>query len=462
MKIQYMLLLLVLVLVSSSCSESWLEPEPQTSIETEKAIQSVTDAQYALNGIYNTMQSYEYYGARMTYYGDVTGEDAQAVSNTKRSADYYMFQYNKDNAPSSLWRLPYRVIRLCNNVLAADDKYLTSDLKGQALAIRALALFDVNRVYGYPYQKDNGASLGGVIVLKAPSYKEKPRRSTVEQCYGQIIGDLTDAIALLDNKANPGRVTKYAAEALLARAYLYKGDYQNAFTLAEQAITDAQTAKHRLWTNAEYALGWSSGLDTEVLFKIVNTSTDNAGNESVANLYHEKGYKDIKPSDDFRDLMKLDAKDVRNILLGKIYYLKYQGNSTDEDWRGADIPVVRLSEVYLIAAEAAVNLPDRNDKALFYLNAIVTRANPEKVIAGTVTVNQVLTERRKELMGEGHRFFDAMRLGLTIERKGKSHLTALIPESRSYNWNYFKIVLPVPKSELEANENMRDQQNPGY
>lgn len=464
MKNRYLLTCtLAVTLFASSCNNSWLDVEPTTAVETEKAIENSTDAEYALNGIYNTMQNYEYYGARMVYYGDVTGEDAQAYSNTKRCADFYMLQYNKDNAPSSLWKFPYKVIRLANNIISAKPEALNNNILGQALALRALALFDVTKVYGIPYTKDGGKSWGGVILLQAPRYDLKPRRNTVAECYTQIIDDLSKAIQLLDNKANPGKINQAAAKTLLARAYLYKGDYENALTMAEDAISSAEKIGYRLWKNEEYLAGWKDKLDIEVMFKIVNTATDNAGNESLGSLYHDKGYKDIILSDDYITLMKTDTKDVRYGLIEGKYYRKYLGNGTDEDFRCSDIPVLRLSEAYLTAAEAAVKQASpNNDKALTYLNAIVKRANPAKSVTGTVTLDMVLTERRKELMGEGHRAFDALRNGLTIDRKGKSHLSALTAAARKFNWDYYKIVLPIPKSEMDANENMRDQQNAGY
>lgn len=444
------------LLTLNGCGDNWMDLESSTSVSTDNAIMSESDAESAINGIYNAMQSYEYYGARMTYYADVTGEDAQAESSTKRSANYYTFSYNKDNAPSSFWNLPYYVIRLANNILSANPDYISDDMKGQALAIRALAHFDVTRVYGYPYTKNNGESWGAVLVLNRPAHNTKPRRNTVSECYAQIITDLKDAIPLLSKKKNSGKINQIAAKALLARVYLYQGDNTNALKMAEEVLADAQTAGYQLWTNEEYAAAWGNGSEKEILFKIINTATDNAGNESVGNLYHEKGYKDIIPSDDFKTLLKADSKDVRLALLGSKYYLKYQGNSSDEDWRAADVPIIRLSEVYLIAAEAAVKEQD-NAKALTYINEIVKRANPDNSVSGTVTIDQVLTERRKELMGEGHRLFDAMRNNVTIERLGESHFS-----KQTIKIDDFKIILPIPKREMEANENMRDQQNPGY
>ena len=92
----------------------------------------------------------------------------------------------------------------------------------------------------------------------------------------------------------------------------------------------------------------------------------------------------------------------------KIFIGKYPGKAAYKDMRSNDIPVIRLAEVYLNAAEAAFKL---NDKATAqtYLNAIVKRANNSKSVAlADVTLERILLERAKELVGEGHRFFDSL------------------------------------------------------
>ena len=87
-----------------------------------------------------------------------------------------------------------------------------------------------------------------------------------------------------------------------------------------------------------------------------------------------------------------------------VFLNKYPADGLS-DLRYNNVPLVRLSEVYLNAAEAAAKLGNQNDKAVEYLDAIVKRANPNKTVKGTtVTVDRVLLERRKELIGEGHRF----------------------------------------------------------
>ncbi len=140
-----------------------------------------------------------------------------------------------------------------------------------------------------------------------------------------------------------------------------------------------------------------------------------------------------------------------------------------------NIKVLRLSETYLIAAEAAARLGD-NVNAVKYLDPIVKRGDATQTVAGTVvTLDRVLLERRIELIGEGHRFFDAIRNGKTITRTTTTytapsagtgavtvHLPTIMPEAWSFNWDYYKVVLAIPKGEMDANENIRNQQNPGY
>ena len=86
--LKYLFISSVLFFVSS-CGNDWLDLDPSTSIDTETSIKILSDVEFTLNGIYSTMQSSDAYSGRLVYYGDVTGDDMQAVSSTKRVADYY-------------------------------------------------------------------------------------------------------------------------------------------------------------------------------------------------------------------------------------------------------------------------------------------------------------------------------------------------------------------------------------
>lgn len=434
----------------------------------------------------DVMRSTNYYSGRMIYYGDVTGDDTQSIKTGKRTTSYYMLDYTKDSGPSSHWSYAYKIIQNCNIILSQidgldvseDDTEYFNDLKGQTLALRGFALFDLTRFFGYPYAKDGGASLGVPIVTEVSNTENKPSRNTVAQCYEAIIKDLKEGADLLDEEFNKGKINKWAAMLLLSRAYLYMEDNQNALITAEAAIAGAEKNKYRLWTNDEYGTIWGTDFASsdpgEVLFELVNLTVDGVGKESVAYLCWQAGYDDYCLTSSFYELMQEDPDDVRNQAYTVVpktkraYIAKYQPQS-GKAVEDSNIPVLRLSELYLIAAEAAVKL-NNNDKAVKYLDAIVSRANPEKTVQGkTVTLDDVLLERRKELFGEGHRFFDALRNHQTIVRKEStkefpeiaetSHLK-MVDESVSFDWNYYRVVLPIPKAEMNSNPNM--QQNPTY
>lgn len=475
------LLPVLLVFALPSCSNDWLDLEPEKQIETSASIKNLSSANACIIGIYDALQNYEYYGARMTYYGDVIGDDMQSNGDTKRCASFYRYAYTAENAPRSLWEFPYNTIRLANNVLAAIDKIeiiesekaKRDDIKGQALFLRALAYFDITKVYGYPYAKDNGASWGAALITTPTEFSQKPKRNTVAECYNNlIIPDLENAANLLSgtkSDASNGKINKWGAKLLLSRAYLYKGDYVNALKTAEDCIEGAEKAKYALSKNANYYSDWMTPFNSESLFELVNLITDNAGNDGVPYLMWDKGYDDIIITRSFYDVLAADKNDVRLLLTTKgtkkpsgksynCYILKY---ANDSDIKSSNIVILRLSEAYLNAAEAAVKTSN-NTKAVKYLKAIVERANPAKTVMGTVTLDQVLLERRKELFGEGHRAFDLLRNGLTIKRVGSGHSAVLPSDAKSIDWNNFKIVLPVPKYEMDANPQMADQQNPGW
>ena len=480
MKVTKYIYLSFALLTATSCGNDWLDLEPSTSVETETSINVLSDIEFTLNGIYSIMKHPYAYSGRLVYYGDVTGDDMQAVSSTKRTGNYYRFNFTKDSGPSTHWSYPYSIIQSCNLILNNVDKISVDsgeeayrdDLKGQALAIRGMALFDLTRIYGYPYLKDWGTSLGVPIVKTTSTIDSKPARNTVAECYAEIISDLESSTQLLSGKFNKGKFNRWAAMTLLSRVYLYKGENDKALKMAEEAIKGAEKNKFALWTTEEYPTAWgndaSASKPGEVLFEMVNLTTDSPGKESMGYLSSYNGYDDLCVTVSFYHLLKQDPKDVRLKLLSfdKTYYAyvnKYQPQE-GENIADANIPLIRLSEAYLNAAEAAVKEGD-NATAVKYLNPIVQRANPANSVEDKVlTLDDVLNERRKELVGEGHRMYDLMRNGLPVKRVSETdkaisktkHNTSYM----EYDWNFFRIVLPIPKAEIDTNPNI--QQNPGY
>ena len=123
--------------------------------------------------------------------------------------------------------------------------------------------------------------------------------------------------------------------------------------------------------------------------------------------------------------------------------------------------ILRLTEAYLIAAEGALKGTTGVTQASYYLNTIRKRANPS-VSDVTATDLLIQNERRKEFIGEGHRFFDQMRLGNSIIRKDSDGynfaVSAGCPET--ITWDYNRIVLPISHTERQIYPNLK--QNPGY
>ena len=163
--------------------------------------------------------------------------------------------------------------------------------------------------------------------------------------------------------------------------------------------------------------------------------------------------------------MNEDPKDVRLGLLqtdseGKKRFInKYPGRA------GAiavnNIRVIRLSDVYLMAAEAALRKSSIDQTtADNCLNDIVKRANPNAPKV-TATIDLILKERRKELVMEGHRLHDILRLGLSVTRTGGDHFLNKV-DLVTVTWDDYRSIMPIPQAEIDANPNIRDQQNPGY
>ena len=480
MKLLKYILISLASLSLSSCMNDWLTVEPSTAVETQTSVKSVAEVDFSLNGIYNIMRDPYAYSGRLVYYGDVTGDDMMAQSTSKRSGSYYRFAFTKDNGPDSHWSYLYSIIQNCNATLenigklsiSDDDKEDADNYRGQLLAIRGMAYFDLVKIFGYPYTKDNGASLGVPIVLNTTGIDAKPSRNTVAECYTQIIKDLEDAVSLLSTDYNKGKINKFAAMGLLSRVYLYHNDNQKAFDMAASTISEAEAKGYALWTNAEYPTAWandhSSSNKGEVLFELVIPTDEGLGKETMGYLSSKDGYDDVQITVSFYHLLKQDPDDVRLKLLVNdskkyMFVYKYQPQG-DKIIQDANIPLIRLSETYLNAAEAAVKLGNNAD-AVKYLDAIVRRANPANTVEGTsVSLDRVLTERRKELVDEGHRMFDVIRNGLTVKRVNETDKmmskTKHFASDMEYDWNFYKIILPIPKDEMNTNSNM--QQNPGY
>lgn len=489
----------------SSCVNDWLDVAPSDGTDADAALTSSSDLAAARTGMYAALKGnsnlVDYYGQQFFVYGDVhAGDDYQYnnIGGSNRASFYYDMTYQTASEFSSstsssnvAWKSPYIVIGRANRIIAAAEGGALSDAAeakatidqyaAEAKVLRALAHFDLVRIYGKPYTEDQGASLGVPLVTGVLESNAKPARSTVAEVYTQVVKDLTEAISsnALATETEPGYVSVWGAKAILSRVYLNMGDYANALSVAEDIIKNSGAA---LWTRDQYFKAWDASTpnESEFLFRLnVAGSTDNNDLNGIGNLQQRDGYKEMVATKKFVDMLTSDPKDVRNDMFlpakaekevavygtNKVFLNKLRGQGGN--LRNVTIvPIIRLSEVYLTAAECAFRNNDKT-KAVEYLNDLVKNRTTTEASLATVdniTLERILIERRKELIGEGQRYFDALRNNETITRytseADKGWHKTLSKEAQSFNRDYFKAIAAIPQAEINANPNIK--QNTGY
>lgn len=489
----------------SSCVNDWLDVAPSDGTDADAALTSSSDLAAARTGMYAALKGnsnlVDYYGQQFFVYGDVhAGDDYQYnnIGGSNRASFYYDMNYqtaseftSSTSSSNVAWKSPYIVIGRANRIIAAAEGGALSDAAeakatidqyaAEAKVLRALAHFDLVRIYGKPYAEDQGASLGVPLVTGVLESNAKPARSTVAEVYTQVVKDLTEAISsnALATETEPGYVSVWGAKAILSRVYLNMGDYANALSVAEDIIKNSGAA---LWTRDQYFKAWDASTpnESEFLFRLnVAGSTDNNDLNGIGNLQQRDGYKEMVATKKFVDMLTSDPKDVRNDMFlpataakevatygtNKVFLNKLRGQGGN--LRNVTIvPIIRLSEVYLTAAECAFRNNDKT-KAVEYLNDLVKNRTTTEASLATVdniTLERILIERRKELIGEGQRYFDALRNNETITRytseADKGWHKTLSKEAQSFDRDYFKAIAAIPQAEINANPNIK--QNTGY
>lgn len=489
----------------SSCVNDWLDVAPSNGTDADAALTSSSDLAAARTGMYEALKGnsnlVDYYGQQFFVYGDVhAGDDYQYnnIGGSNRASFYYDMNYqtaseftSSTSSSNVAWKSPYIVIGRANRIIAAAEGGALSDAAeakatidqyaAEAKVLRALAHFDLVRIYGKPYTEDQGASLGVPLVTGVLESNAKPARSTVAEVYTQVVKDLTEAISsnALATETEPGYVSVWGAKAILSRVYLNMGDYANALSVAEDIIKNSGAA---LWTRDQYLKAWDASTpnESEFLFRLnVAGSTDSNDLNGIGNLQQREGYKEMVATKKFVDMLTSDPEDVRNDMFlpataakevatygtNKVYLNKLRGQGGN--LRNVTIvPIIRLSEVYLTAAECAFRNNDKT-KAVEYLNDLVKNRTTTEASLATVdniTLERILIERRKELIGEGQRYFDALRNNETITRytseADKGWHKTLSKEAQSFDRDYFKAIAAIPQAEINANPNIK--QNTGY
>ena len=467
------------VLVLSGCGKDFLEKAPKMSQSDILTLSTFEGLDLSTAGAYAPLSSTNWYGAHFILDNEMaTGNGKRwGIIFDKYESGRYKDQYSVLYTPGStspLWSTAYYAISAANNVINAIDaegaefdasEQDLKNLKAECLFIRALSHFVLVRVYAMPYNYTADHSHYGVPYIYKSDSEAKPARETVGKVYENIIADLLDAEKLIDKdyvrqgvKDPKATVTLPAIQALLARAYQYSLQWQLAADYATKVINNEE---FKLWTAEEIKDGDIYQEDVpeggEVIFQIYNglSQTYGTGNETVWGMTSYVGYGDCGVGMDLYNLY--EDNDVRKTLYSPdedgnaMFTLKYFGKGLGA-LDATNVIVLRLSEMYLIRAEAAIN-GATGSSAVADLNTI---ANSRGATPQNATKEGVFIECQKEFGWEAHLWFDLARTGRDMTRTDIAGEVPTKIEAGDYRW-----AKPLPRREFTVNPNLKPQ-NDGY
>ena len=278
----------VLSLALSSCDD-FLTKEPKQNQSDELALATFSGIDEATAGNYVNLRSGSWYGSTFPVTFDVMcGNCAVGPINTGRMRSEVIWNYNP-NSTLGLWAAAYNMILGCNRVLSAFDEGTfnregatdeqINSVKAENLFLRAIAYFDLVRVYAQPYGYIKANGITGTEALGVPIIREddlsaRPARNTVAEVYEQlIIPDLQEAERLMSTsyvranvKDRKAAITVPVIQALMARVYQYHEDWQLAADYATKVINNGS---YRLLSGNNFVKQWDGTVSgDETIFKI--------------------------------------------------------------------------------------------------------------------------------------------------------------------------------------------------
>jgi starch-binding outer membrane protein, SusD/RagB family len=495
MKLRGKILIFIFIL-SAGCTD-FLQLDPQGELTQASFPTSPQDALLATNAVYTAVRSW-YYNSGGYPILDIMSDDAYKGSNTNDQLatvgayDNFTFNATGDGL-DRWWATLYQGIKWANVViekvpLIAMDESLSNRYVGEARFLRGLFYFDLVRAWG---------AVPLVTTSDPPLHLE---RASVEEVYSLITSDLQFAEANLPEKSelsasDKGRATSGAAQALLAKVYLFQKDFVNAEFYSLKVINSNE---YSLEPNFVDANGVNGNNGVESVFEIgaLGVEDFNGGGAQYANTQGVRGLPNRgwgfnRPSVDLRRSFEkgdprlkgtiIDLGDTLDgvfingdpdpandpvIILNQngdtLNIQSYNrkvwtpGNDTPTQW-GHHRRLIRYADVLLIASEA-LNENNKPAQALIYLNEVRKRARGQSTsvlpditnIDKNLLRDRILNERRHELALEGNRFWDLVRTGRAAAILGP---LGFVPGKHE--------LLPIHQSEIDKSQGSLTQ-NPNY
>ena len=437
--------IIVIMLLMSRCNV--LDVQPQDSIPANAVFTNKAGIERGIVGAYSALQSLSYFGRTYLTFSDLAADNLAHPPDATNS-DYAEVDNNailpENSAVDGIWASLYDGINEANNVIVKVPGMtdMTDEEKNAALGelyfIRALNHFNLMNYFG---------AIPIKIVPPQGVTNIDAGRDPIEDVYSQIIEDLTFAEQHLNpSAATKIRASKYAATALLARVYLYKGDYDLAYTKANDVILNGDYT-----LPANYGDIFANDKSLESIFEIDYTEVDR-NRIAEQNFPHSlNGRREVMPAPGL--ISAYEPGDERKAVSIAYDGLNAYANKYNDLSLGADnIIVLRLGEMYLIRAEAEAHKTAGSITAIQDdINVIRTRANLSSTPANSIStlLMAIEKERRVEFAFEGHRWFDLVRTG---------RATVVLPTVTNIN----KTLFPIPSSEIQTKKNPDMKQNLGY
>jgi len=487
------------VLVATSCDKDYLETSPTTQVDEKVIFQTTKNSYMALNGIYRHM--YQYLGAHdqaghmsVMHVMDLMGEDFFPI---QRGYGWYVDAYNytaSTNFQSArveyVWSFYYDIVNNANKMIkfvpdAVGSSTEKNHLMGQAFALRAFGFFMNAQIFSKPYlHTDINAENSGIPIYTEPTSVGK-KRETLAVTYQQIVADLDSAIVRLSAPGVPGGPISYinvhVARGLRARVALVMGDYVVAEQMANAALANYPLMSQEEYigkqvngeesnggaftvANGEWMWGSFNNSEQSTIFASWLSHVDpttfgyaQLGNMKIIhrNLYNQMSNTDVRKMS-FCDANGVWAHDPSGYWDWNPY-MSYKFRHATSGWEQTYL-YMRAAEMYLIKAEAIARQGGRDAAAAQALYDLVSERDDNYTLStstGATLINEILTQRRIELIGEGFRFLDIKRLNLPLVRPSGNpalgfHDAGLATVTNIPAGDY-RFQFLIPKSEIDSN-----------
>lgn len=480
--------IMVLLLTTISCSE-FLVQEPTDQISINEQFSTREGVLAAVNGMYKNIESLA--SGKVFFYADLQGGNFTFTPATSSKlievppAISIDNVYNFRDIPEEsdyeyFYQNAYGLVNEANLIMeqTADLDFLDetekAQIRAEALVTRVYAHYLVTLLYAQNYNFTPGATHPGIVynTRTLVAGVDYPSRKTMFETYEMIQSDLDEALSLftanqaLDYGPSYSYFNTVTTGALYARIALQMNDWEKAFTYSDEVISGSGIT---LMEGIDYIAEWDKTEEavSEIIleFSAPRTSDDGTVSSSVAFEFfgytNNTKYNEFVASGDLLDMY--DVADIRrgmflDILLptsvnGIISDMHYYFTRKFQDEAGTTC--IRLSEMYLIRAEARLRAGMDIEPAADDLNSIRMRAGLLPLTDTSNLLEEIFNERRRELAFEGHLLFDIARYKKDIFRnQGCLSLVCNL----EYPSDYY--ILPIPNSSILLNENM--VQNEGY